>query len=104
MVAISQLEMSRLLDELKECSSHLGSINRRVTKYLDRMESGSASGWTPGELLGQFKIDGPPEMICAWCMAEINYRGGGRYHECEHALLCEACAPCDECSFEEEEK
>lgn len=100
---VSQLEWSRMLDELKECSDHLGSIDRRIAKYLDRVEgeitgSINQSGWRWLSNLADRSIQDDPTQkafICDWCLIDI--LAPEYYIRCQHAVLCGACAPCDEC-------
>lgn len=37
-------------------------------------------------------------LFCSWCMGEIDLHIGD---VCQHATLCSACAPCDECQPKE---
>ena len=35
--------------------------------------------------------------VCGFCFREISYFDSEHLVTCEHARLCEACAPCDQC-------
>ncbi len=41
------------------------------------------------------KSDPPSLTVCGACFQEIH--GNDQIITCEHAHLCEACAPCDQC-------
>jgi hypothetical protein len=106
-----EVDMTAGLRALVAIANELGSINKRMTKYLDRVENAMTAKIeidmptfdykkllrrrSDIEIIG----DGPPEMYCSWCMGEIYSQCFAR---CDHAILCMACAPCDECSTEEE--
>jgi hypothetical protein len=74
-------------------AKELGSINKRVARYLDRVEEGMASS---------LKADMPTRLgavrYCSWCMDELDRSCSDYATVCDHASLCAACAPCDECS------
>lgn len=85
-VVIPAIEkMDAALDALVLISNDLGAINRRLKKYLDGLE--------PPELVPVL----PEIIVCGFCFQEIE--DGDRIIECEHAHLCQACAPCDQCSL-----
>jgi hypothetical protein len=78
-----RVETFQLLGELRKCSTHLGSINRRITKYLDRVEGAGAEDLA--------------EITCDACLELVSTRGN--FCTCEHAILCESCSPCEECGI-----
>ncbi len=66
---------------LQDIACSLESINRRMTKYLDGLEN-------------DVKFE-PDLQVCGFCYC---YQAADLMLECEHARLCEACAPCDQCN------
>ena len=78
-------QANRFLDII---ANELDSINKRVTKYLDRVENA---------MTDSIKVDMPPIMTCTSCLAEINYRGNALYYTCDHGTFCAFCGSCDEC-------
>ncbi len=102
---VNQREWETMMNALKNCSYHLSAINKRVTKYLDRVED----GWTRSlRYVPRFSVSdpaveewanlngAPSSPLCSWCLADIPHPD--YYIRCQHATLCGACAPCDECS------
>jgi len=82
-------EWEEVLGQLSDCSSALRSINKRITKYLDSVEN---------NLRSALEIKPEVSKVCGFC-----FRDTDDLHmsliECEHARLCAACAPCDQCDL-----
>ncbi len=66
---------------LQDIACSLESINRRMTKYLDDLEK-------------DVKFE-PNLQVCGFCFQEAD-----KMIICEHARLCEACTPCDQCDLQ----
>lgn len=80
-------QTNRFLDVI---SNELGSINKNIEKFLDRNYL-QGKDW-----FLTTKSPSVPELAryCDWCLGEFQ---SWRYFTCQHATLCEACAPCDDC-------
>jgi hypothetical protein len=94
----TERSLCRVADSLHGIALDLDRMNRRMTKYLDGLEpSLTESDIRRQSDVLKLEITGPPSVFCGFCFREINYRGNEKLIECEHARLCAACAPCDQC-------
>ena len=98
---------ARSNDLLEAIIHKLDRINNNIEEFLKRDALRFETSFTMphNPVLPKPK---PPESTsqynayCAWCMAEIDFDVDGmNFVHCEHATLCMACAPCDECLAEE---
>jgi hypothetical protein len=95
--------------ELGRISSQLNRINRNLEKFLKRTEYAVPvvqmpllDPPTPASTpivttVGLPSVEGfgLSTSFCSWCMGDILSHED--YVRCQHATLCSACAPCDEC-------
>ena len=87
--------MAQAVRYLNEIDNNLESINLKLKTYLDRTSPPTpASTPTVTTVLGNIDFT----VYCSWCMGEVETNCGELVHRCRHEVLCEACAPCDECS------
>jgi hypothetical protein len=100
-----QISLSRVADSLEAIAISLEKINMKFAEFLNLqrpptisiqpllMSDADLKRVCPS-VVGYGEV-----VVCGFCFLEIE--DGDLVIECEHAHLCQGCAPCDQCDLEE---
>jgi len=96
---MTEHEWSGVINLLRDFRANLESINVQLKKFLE-MQGSPIPRWGRGSHSTSVRAvsSSAAELVfCSWCLGEVEFRCGEPVHVCDHGVLCEACAPCDEC-------